>query len=502
MDGIRNQIAYKTGKISKQTPVECTAVLDGDLDKVLAITADAQVDGFDLLDKECKIGGSIIVSVMYKTVDDQLNTVTTNCTFGDVVKSDVITPNSKAFVSAKVISFNPAITDSSNLKIVVTVDTTLDVVDNIDFENFSTQNQDICQRTEDVQACSLVGLNCSEFDVQSTANAGENIKKVLAVDSNAIISDVTAADGLVVIGGQVCTYIVALTGEDKFRAYQICEEFKEEIAFDGVTSESVVNAFARVKKDAVKVVLDEADNQMTLVVSTPIKLCARAFASDIFDITKDVYSTKNELQITTQKYQNTVCLKPRYFESKIEGNLSLGEQEPRIDKVLASSCPTLNVTNSYFDDGQIVVEGVVNTNVIYLNDDENKINSVEMEIPFKITEKTDIEAQDVQVDAYAVLCDCDCMAKRGREIYYDCKIKVFVNLCTSQEFETITQVTDGRVLPQNDSAIEIYFAKSGDTFWDIAKELRISEEHLLTQNPDLVSPLQNDEKIVVYYNIG
>ena len=69
------------------------------------------------------------------------------------------------------------------------------------------------------------------------------------------------------------------------------------------------------------------------------------------------------------------------------------------------------------------------------------------------------------------------------------------------EVEVVTKIDEIRTLPQNDSAIEIYFAKTGDTIWDIAKELKVTEEQLLNQNPDLVSPLEKDEKVVLYYNL-
>lgn len=59
----------------------------------------------------------------------------------------------------------------------------------------------------------------------------------------------------------------------------------------------------------------------------------------------------------------------------------------------------------------------------------------------------------------------------------------------------------GRALAQKDSAIEIYFAHASSSHWDIAKELKISQEMLLSQNPNLPNPLEKDERVVVYYGI-
>lgn len=501
MEGIKNLLAHKQDKIVKQTPVECFANLDGELDKVLAINANAQTNSAEFFEKECKFGGDVMISVTYRTEDDQINTVTTNCNFADTIKNDALTVGTKGFAKTELVGVNPVVAENNGIKIIVTVETSLDIAENVELDSFE-YDDDVCIKNDEIDINTFCGMNCVDFTVETTAPAGENIKKVLLLDSNALVTNITSGDGFVSVSGIVCTQIVALTHENKFKPFQLCQDFKEEAMLENAKPDMTVNAFVKIKNDGVKVVLEEADNQMNLIVTTPAKLCVRGFVTNKMDTVEDIYSTKSELEVTKQKYQSVGFYPPKYFESKIEGNLSLGEEDPRIDKVLASSCPTLMITNSYFEDGQIVVEGIVNTNVIYLNDDENKINSVEMEIPFKVSEKTDIETDNVKVDCNAILTDCDCMAKRGREVYYDCKIKVYAELSYDTEVEVVTKINETRTLPQNDSAIEIYFAKTGDTVWDIAKELKVTEEQLLNQNPDLVSPLEKDEKVVLYYNLN
>ena len=40
--------------------------------------------------------------------------------------------------------------------------------------------------------------------------------------------------------------------------------------------------------------------------------------------------------------------------------------------------------------------------------------------------------------------------------------------------------------------------KDGDTIWDIAKEMNVSPDMILEQNPDLELPLKAGTKIVIY----
>ena len=501
MEGLNNMIAHKTDKINKQSSVECLVNIDGELERVLSVSAFADVTTVELYDKEARINGEVLVSVIYKTVDDQINTVTTNCTFQDTIKSDVIKPEQKAYACAKLLGITPTTVEGNTIKMLATVETVLDLVENNKFETYTTTNEAICLKTDERQINKFCGLNCADFNVESNTVVTENIKKVLSLDSSAIVTNTVVGEGYVSVNGMVCTYVVVLTEEDKFKPYQICTEFKEEIELAELSSQDVVEVFVKVRKENVKVSLEENEKQMRVFVNTPLKACVRGYKSEMMEIVEDIYSVKNELELERASYENINFYNSKYFESKIEGNLVLSDDEARIDKLLANSAPCLTVTNSYLLDGQVFVEGIINTNVVYLNDEDNKLHSVEMEIPFKVSEKVNLEKENINVDITAMLCDCDCMAKRGREIFFDCKLKVFAQFNEVTKFEVLSNVKEGRVLPVNDSCIQIYFAKAGNTVWEIAKELKISEQQLLMQNPDLISPLEKDEKVVVYYNL-
>ena len=50
-------------------------------------------------------------------------------------------------------------------------------------------------------------------------------------------------------------------------------------------------------------------------------------------------------------------------------------------------------------------------------------------------------------------------------------------------------------------AIEVCLAHKGETLWELAKGLHMSEEDLLAVNPEIKSPLEKDARIVVYNKI-
>ena len=181
------------------------------------------------------------------------------------------------------------------------------------------------------------------------------------------------------------------------------------------------------------------------------------------------------------------------------GSLTLGDDRPRVDKIMFVGGNSVVVTNSFLSNGEITIEGIARTSVVYLNDEDSSLNSVALEVPFVITDKFDVENEGGTLNISAIVCDVDVAVKRGRELFYDAKIKAYVNYSCDEVSGVISEVEAVEAYAEKDYGMELVFAKAGQTSWDIAKEARVKEDLLLAQNPEVVFPLQDDEKLVLFY---
>ena len=62
----------------------------------------------------------------------------------------------------------------------------------------------------------------------------------------------------------------------------------------------------------------------------------------------------------------------------------------------------------------------------------------------------------------------------------------------------ITEVSEADEKPENMCVLTIYVVKTNETIWDIAKQLNVSPDSLLEQNPQIELPLVGGEKLIVY----
>ena len=210
----------------------------------------------------------------------------------------------------------------------------------------------------------------------------------------------------------------------------------------------------------------------------------------------DAFSTENELNLTTEAFLSTEVVGMETFDSRIDSSITASEDIPRIDKILAVDGAYLTRTSLTFNDGELSSEGTVHLNIIYLNDEEDSINAVSVEVPYSYNEKLSIQGSNVV--ATDQIIEIDASVKRGRDIYVDGKIRTQVLVTNEVQTAAISGAELGEKLEERDGALEIYFAQEGKSFWDVAKDLKVSEDALRQQNPEIVEPFEKDEKIVYF----
>ena len=77
-------------------------------------------------------------------------------------------------------------------------------------------------------------------------------------------------------------------------------------------------------------------------------------------------------------------------------------------------------------------------------------------------------------------------------------VSAIILLITSVFNVVISNVIEEDEIPENECAMSFYLTKERDTLWEIAKELRVSPEMLMTQNPGLTDNMTAGTRVVVY----
>ena len=493
------KVARKTLLQKGTITVDCNISTNDEISKVLTISTDVSLSGSELLNGVINYSGIVDACIVYLNNEGEIGKINSTCPFSSKVSNDAIKIGQKSNIVLKVVDNSIEALSSDNVRLSVAIEERISLYDNVDVNSVKCSDEDVCIQDEVININQFIGQATETTIINTNFNIKENIKRVLLTESQVLIKSAEAGTNFVSVMGDVVTRVLYLNENDKFEAVYATESFKEEIELDGVNRESQVEASAVIKRDSVNVGLEQDDKNSKISLEIPVVITAEAYSVVDSLIVKDLYSTKHDLKITTSSFEMTNICQSSIIESKIDGSLSLGEDRPRVDKIMFVGGNSVAISNAYLNDNEITIEGIARTNVVYLNDEDGSLNSVELEVPFVITDKFNVENIGGNLDIDAIVCDVDVAVKKGRELFYDAKVKAIVNYCYDNISAVISQVEASEDYPEKDYGVELIFAKEGQTSWEIAKEMKVKEDLLVEQNPDVIFPLLDNQNLVLFY---
>ena len=492
----------KTKLKEEQVSLDC--IINGasksEIQQVLWINADAQIDSAEPLTKEVVISGKANVELLCLDKENKLQTIKTNIPFLTKSLDDCICPTSKINIVTEIADCD---FDFDSSKVNIVVEFSIEAINFDEIEILNGADENICIKEEEISTQRLVKDDCVDFNEEIELSFNEEVEKILSINSDVIVKNIDVGNNFIALQGDIQTKIFYCKEEEnhKIYSYVLTESFKREIEAEGVNEQCKIDLFACVKNDNLSYEkVENEENSCKFVITVPINVCYIAIEEINIPCAVDIFALKNNLEIVTNSYQKSIVYEPIHLENKIEGSVTLSEDEPRIDKICGVSKGYLKTTNKYIKDGELYIEGVLVTQIVYLNDEIQDLCSIKKEIPFVINEKINQDiSNDCCVFLRTFLLDVDATARRGREIFIDAKIKVCAKLFKVENGGVITDAIMGEPLMPKEEAIEIYFGKKGDDLWQIAKDLRTQLNIILEQNPDISNPLEENKNIVIYH---
>ena len=490
--------AKKHALAKQQLFVECNVVAGQEVKKVLSASVQADVSGQEVLDGVLHFSGQMNVSLIFLTDNDEICTVSSKCPFSSKFENSVLCKGQCAYVCVDIAETDCQLLGGENVKIDVSAIQYGFVIANQENEMLHCNSEDVCFQNEDVEIVKFVGCKKDSAVFESEINLRGDVKKVLSVDSQAIIKTAECGTNYATLTGELVVKVLYINQNDKIESGWVYDSFKQEIEFDGIGREDFVEGFVSVGADGVESEIVAENNNGKLTIKTPVDFLVVGYQKESLTIVKDMFGLKEEINLSYQSYEMTKTCPSEIIEGKIDGALVLEDDKPRVDKILFSGANKVSLINYYLQDDKLYVEGIAQTTVAYLNDETSAVYSVVVDVPFVISDKVCCAGEE-QLWLNAVVCDADVVVKKGRELLYDAKIKISVVCNEKLVGGVISSAQKGEPYPQKNYAMEVVFAKKGMSLWEVAKTVKTKEERVVAQNPEVVFPTEDNVPIVLYY---
>lgn len=473
---------------SEQIILACSidTALKGGADKVLCRRASVNSVRATAGDGQVSISGKLNVKAVYVTSEGELDSIDYVSDFSKTVACVSATEGATVIADAKVADVQ-ATTEGETIKIQTVVELTPTVIVHNEYELLE-QAEGAFVKDGESEFGKFEAITETECEVDEQYATGTVVEKVLAFDSQAELCKVTEDGDGALAEGEVCVTIV-YQSEGKAVQKNMVIPFVQRIeGKEGATYD------VRAEIRDSKLIIGGSATENVFEVKVVAGLCAIVCTKVCATLAKDVYCPVKELKLSHMCLSYDCYDKTVRTRERISGSVETDGEDTGISRIVAAFATENEIATVERKENAVTVEGVLETCVIYLCDND-EYKSVSIDLPY-IAEANCTCTGDIKVSVGE--CDVSAKVKRDREIEVTATVCVNVSCCEKRKICAVDKIEEGADIKPCEDSVSVYFAKQGETLWDVAKKLSMPPEQIAGQNPSLEDMLNAGEKVIVY----
>lgn len=359
-------------------------------------------------------------------------------------------------------------------------------------EGFYTQSKE-------VQADNLAVVSSSSFNLSGSASALDKIDKILYSSANVNLAKLIPHDNYAVIEG-VCEVDVVYISDGVIKKQNKIIDFSEEVACINLTSDMQVYADLFIKNVVGSVEEKEDLSKTILNIDLSLGYALWGYAKNSYAVITDIFSDKNDVSLTYGAFNTNVVQDIKILSDRQAVVVDMVENK-RMDEILniLGLSPVVNKVCQH--NGKLVISGDLKANIIFKNYDSEEILSSDVNVPFELNFGTSEIPEDAYIDAEVIARVSSYKNKAGKDISIVIDYDIMLMSSLSDKESVVNKIETGDTFENIQHSIIVYKPESGESSFDIAKNLKISPDVLLAQNPQLGSG-ERVEKVVIYRKIN
>lgn len=444
------------------------------------------------------IKGKLGIKALYVDMDNMYNTLADTITFSETITSENISADCEIVLNNSQF-FTEFDHDDNSLRI--SIEGNLDCFCNMNagLNIFNQVSENLMVKKSVLETCNCVQKINKTVNYDFNFRIDKHISKILNCNSQIVLEENKCFDGYIVINGQILNTIIYETEIGGINSAQILTNstpFKCEVESGSCDGDCVADLSAYIDLNDTQINTEINDSDTNITFEYCIVCCGYVYKNINLDVVEDLYSLDSDVE--TIKSTHNICKKLPTFKTieNIDSEITLAD-ELNVDELLGMVNTSATITQSSIKDTGITLEGVINGNLLYL--DENKeIHTLSTQIPYSIMLKQEITGNICASHFSLTPLNCKCKIKRGNMLMIDYEVCIVGTLYQQSSIELIENVKYGKPINYGDIAFQIFLAHPNETKWDLCKRLKTTPESLAQYNKEIPAVYQGGEKIIVY----
>ena len=490
------------GKEETQALVETEVYLNPSkpsIDKILWTDGLVEILTTKVIRDRLIVSGVVKFKIVYKSGEEEgIFTLDCNADFKEEIEIEGITEEMSAFVKSSIEYVQETIIDERKigLNALISMRSKVEEVNTLEIIKEVKGKEDLQILKETIKYKEIHGRETAYAIVKESFEIEEDnpeIEEILKLTIDAFEQESTVVDDRIIISGTVRVKII-YSGGNKVCTVEEELPFNHFLDIPGAIADSNSELIIEVVEGGYEILENEEGQLKILDIDTKLRISGITYSENEKELIVDAYSTKEKIVIEKEMMNLIENMENISHKENIISELGISS----IEEIYSlEGSPT--IIDSRFIDDELVVEGILGVQIIYLEKDTTEINTLKEEIPYKfylpLEDKKTNENIDVDISLDSIKATIN---PESLSIIGMIKHKITVNRNRVLNVINLIDETGEIIDKKNRPSITIYIVQKGDVLWDIAKRYNTTLEEIQGANENL-SPnnIMPGEKIII-----
>lgn len=452
-----------------------------DIINIIDTNGNAYIYKEEITQGRVRVDGNIDTYVVYLSENGETRSMQTTISFVESIEDTNI--------SSEMISKQRVTIESIDTKILNERKITITASLKIQTEFYQRSEIRISNELEEMQGVEKLKENLNIKSIIGMNKTKTSIKEDISVDSSMEIAEILRTNVEIRNLENKVTYnkvlakadanirIIFLTEDGNISTAESTVPIMSFIDLEKVNEENICNVEYTIRNMLFKV---NSKEMHSIGCQIDFEVLCEAFETRNIEVIQDMYGIKEDIKFTKKEAEVQIAEEERKEKVRINERIILEDVHTILDVNCRTKIVNFNQSGSFTN-----FEGEMSLDFYYEADNRNGLNVKNVKIPFL----TKLETSEQEISIRIVEKKFTISNEN-----VDCEIELELRQTNTslRRINIIENIEKSECEEENDYKMCIYFVKSGDTVWNIAKKFKVCMEDIIR-----INALENPCKINV-----
>ena len=474
------------------------------IEKIISTEGKIKINSVEIKTSKVIVNGDLIYNIIYRSADEDTSvcSISGKIPFTEEIQIDNASENMDANINAYIDYLDSELISEHMFKIKAVSNIDADVINKhpVDFISSLESDGSFQAKSKNIAYTDVVSETSETVNVNDAVEIGKSsneIANILKADADVCINNIDIMNDRMLVEGVLKVGFLYTENNSITSTGYSSEEFPFTHYIELKNSnKSMIRDVNAALNDLTYSVEGNYDNEQKIIsFNASFTIDAKLYDTVEKNIITDGYSTDCEINIDSSKVNLVSTKDIKDSTIKYENNFDVVTGSI---KDIYSIDMSPKISEKRIDDGNYVIDGFLDVNLLYLNGDVNKIDRAYASMPFTSTIKLDEKDKNCDVASDIKICKCNAYRKNSNTVNANCEIKVTLKLKSNDEITVISKITEAGSIDHSKMPSLIFrVVQQGETIWDIAKDYKVSINYLKELNDLSEETLNPGSKIII-----